>query len=264
VLRSLLSAVVFVFLTVLGCALAITSGLVDHSGDGVLWLARWWSRGVLGSAGVEVRVRAHATLDPKQPYVVMPNHLSSVDIWSVFVAVPVPLRFIAKKQLGQIPLFGWAMRAGRFIFIDRQNATSARRSIDAAAARIREGRSVVIFPEGTRSPDGRLGAFKKGGFHLAINSGAQIVPVAIRGSREVMPRGSLFIRPGVVEIEIGEPIPTAGLGPGDRGALLTKVRARVAEMLGQTLEPQGQDVQDGQDERDSQDPSPVSNSPEEE
>jgi 1-acyl-sn-glycerol-3-phosphate acyltransferase len=199
----------------------------------VLWLARWWSRGVLASAGVRVRVRSHATFDPKRSYVVMPNHLSTVDIWAVFVAVPVPLRFIAKKQLGQIPLFGWAMRAGRFIFIDRQNAASARRTIDLAADRIRQGCSVVIFPEGTRSRDGRLGAFKKGGFHLAINSGADVVPVTIRGSREVMPRGSFLIRSGDVDIEIGEPIPTAGLGPDDRQALLEKTRTRIAEMLGE-------------------------------
>lgn len=233
IVRPLLSSIAFVALTILGCVLAIGSRLFDRSGDLVLTLARWWSRGVLGTAGVRVTVRSHAKLDPKQPYVVMPNHLSSVDIWSVFLAVPVPLRFIAKKQLGQIPLFGWAMRAGRFIFIDRQNAASARRSIDEAANRIRSGCSVVIFPEGTRSRDGRLGAFKKGGFHLAVNSGAQIVPVAIRGSREVMPRGSLFIRPGVVEFEIGVPIPTEGLGPEDREALREKVRTSVAKMLGQ-------------------------------
>jgi 1-acyl-sn-glycerol-3-phosphate acyltransferase len=235
VLRALLSTIAFVFLTLLGSLLAIPSRLLDRTGNLVITLARWWSRGVLASAGVRVRVRARATLDPKRSYVVMPNHLSMVDIWAVFVAVPIPLRFIAKKQLGRIPLFGWAMRAGRFIFIDRQNATSARRTIDLAADRIRAGSSVVIFPEGTRSRDGRLGPFKKGGFHLAINSGADIVPVAIRGSREVMPRGAALIRPGVVDVEIGEPISTAGLGPDDREALLEKVRARVAELLGEEL-----------------------------
>jgi 1-acyl-sn-glycerol-3-phosphate acyltransferase len=233
VLRALLSSVVFLVITLLGAVLSIGGGIIDGSGDVVLWLARWWARGVLASAGVRVTVRAHAALDPKQPYVVMPNHLSTVDIWTIFVAVPVPLRFIAKKQLGQIPLFGWAMRAGRFIFIDRQNAASARRSIEEAVTRIRQGCSVVIFPEGTRSRDGRLGPFKKGGFHLAINSGAQIVPVAIRGAREIMPRGSLLIYPGTVEIEIGEPISTTGLGPDDRDALLKKVRSRIAGMLGQ-------------------------------
>jgi 1-acyl-sn-glycerol-3-phosphate acyltransferase len=231
--RPLFSLVAFVVLTLVGCVLAILSRLFDSSGDLVLKLARWWSRGVLGAAGVKIKVVSHAQLDPKQPYVVMPNHLSSVDIWAVFLAVPVPLRFIAKKQLGQIPLFGWAMRAGRFNFIDRQNATAARRSIDEAAARIRKGCSVVIFPEGTRSRDGKLLPFKKGGFHLAVNSGAQIVPVAIRGSREIMPRGSLFTRPGVVQFEIGAPIPTEGLGPEDREALREKVRGIVAGMLGQ-------------------------------
>jgi len=233
VLRALLSSLVFVFLTLLGSVLAILSALFDRTGDSVLWLARLWSRGVLASAGVKIRVVSHATLDPRQSYVVMPNHLSTVDIWAIFVAVPVPLRFIAKKQLGQIPLFGWAMRAGRFLFIDRQNATSARRTIDGAADRIRQGCSVVIFPEGTRSRDGRLGAFKKGGFHLAINSGAQIVPVTIRGTREVMPRGSVLIYAGVVDIEIGAPVVTTGLGPADRQALLEDVRARVATMLGE-------------------------------
>jgi 1-acyl-sn-glycerol-3-phosphate acyltransferase len=239
VLRALLSSVVFVFITILGALLSIAGGIFDHSGDVVLWLARWWARGVLASAGVKVLVRAHTVLDPKQPYVVMPNHLSTVDIWTIFVAMPLPLRFIAKKQLGYIPLFGWAMRAGRFIFIDRQNAARARRSIEEASSRIRQGCSVVIFPEGTRSRDGRLGPFKKGGFHLAINSGAQIVPVAIRGAREIMPSGSLLIYPGTVEIEIGEPISTTGLVIGDREALLRRVRSRIAGMLG---EPESKDA----------------------
>ena len=139
------------------------------------------------------------------------NHASMIDIWAVFIAVPASFRFIAKKQLSFIPLFGWAMRAGRFIFIDRQNALAARRSMDEAARRIRAGQSVVIFPEGTRTRDGRLGAFKKGGFRLAIDSGADIVPIAIKGSRELMPRGAALIRAGTVRVELGEPIPAAGL-----------------------------------------------------
>jgi 1-acyl-sn-glycerol-3-phosphate acyltransferase len=236
VLRALLSAIAFLFLTVLGSVLAIPSALFDRSGDAVLWLARWWSRAVLACAGVRVRVHGHTALDPKQPYVVMPNHLSTVDIWAVLVAVPVPLRFIAKKQLGRIPIFGWAMRAGRFIFIDRQNASAARRSIEEAAVRVRAGCSVVIFPEGTRSRDGRLGPFKKGAFHLAIGAGAEIVPVAIRGSRAVMRAHSPLIYPGVVDIEIGDPIPTIGLGPADRDAILERVRGRMVEMLGEEPE----------------------------
>src|SRR5262245_37747544 len=160
----------------------------------------------------------------------MPNHAAMFDIVAFFVAIPASFRFIAKKQLSQIPLFGWAMSAGRFIFIDRQNALSARRSMDEAARRIRSGQSVVIFPEGTRTRTGRLGPFKKGGFHLAIDSGVAIVPVAIRGSGAVMPPGSPLIRKGTVVLEVDEPIPTEGLGAGERDALIEKVRGRIAAM----------------------------------
>ena len=231
VIRALFSFFAFVALTFVGSVMAIPTVIIDRTGNMVLWLARVWSRAVLRAAGVRLEVQTHAVLDPKQPYVVMANHLSAVDIWAVFLAVPLPLRFIAKKQLGQIPLFGWAMKAGKFIFIDRQNAAAARRSIEVAAQRVREGTSVVIFPEGTRSLSGRLAPFKKGAFHLAISAEAAVVPVAIRGSRRVMPSGSALIYPGVVEIEIGEPIPTTGMGPEDRDRLLASVYERIASML---------------------------------
>jgi 1-acyl-sn-glycerol-3-phosphate acyltransferase len=234
-LRTIFAFVSFVVLTLLGSLLAISSGLVDRTGDAVLWLGRWWSRGLLASAGVRLEVRVHGHLEPDRPYIFASNHLSMIDIFAVLVAIPVQFRFIAKKQLGAIPIFGWAMRAGRFIFIDRQNPVLARRSIDEAAKRIRAGQSVVIFPEGTRSRDGRLAPFKQGGFHLALDSGADIVPVGIRGSHELMPRGSAVMRPGKVTIEIGEPIPTAGLGADDRLELVARVRARIAEMSGQVV-----------------------------
>lgn len=232
-IRAVISLVSFVVTTLVAATLAALSGLLDRTGDTVLRMARVWSRILLGVPGVKLQVVQRAPLDPKRPYIVMANHASMVDIWAVLLAIPVPFRFIAKKQLGAIPLFGWAMRAGRFIFIDRQNAVSARRSIEEAARRIKLGQSVVIFPEGTRTRDGRLNPFKKGGFHLALDSGAEIVPVAIQGSHAVMPPGSALIRSGTVRVEIGEPIATAGLSPGDREALLARVRDKIAEMLGQ-------------------------------
>lgn len=234
-IRALISLVSFVLATFLLATLGALSGLVDRSGDTVIKLARLWSRVLLRVPGVKLEVVQRAPLDPRRPYIVMANHASMIDIWAVFLAVPVPLRFIAKKQLGAIPLLGWAMRAGRFIFIDRQNAASARRSIEEAARRIKAGQSVVIFPEGTRTRDGRLNPFKKGGFHLALDSGADIVPVAIHGSRALMPRGSAFIRSGTVRVEIGEPISTNGLVPADRDALAARVRETIAAMLDETV-----------------------------
>jgi 1-acyl-sn-glycerol-3-phosphate acyltransferase len=237
VIRAVLSTLSFVAATIVGSLSALVAGLVDKTGDGVLALARLWSRVILGVPGVKLDVTMRARLNPGRPYIFMPNHASMVDIWAVFVTIPASFRFIAKKQLARIPLFGWAMSAGRFIFIDRQNALAARRSMHEAARRIRAGQSVVIFPEGTRTRSGRLGAFKKGGFHLAIDSGAAIVPVAIRGSGAVMPPGSPLIRAGTVTIEVDEPIPTEGLTTTDRDALMAKVRARVAAMLGEPAAP---------------------------
>lgn len=234
-IRAAFSTIAFVVATILGSLGALALGAVDRSGDRVLWLARLWSRVILGVPGVKLDIKMRVPLDPGRPYIFMPNHASMVDIWAVLIAIPASFRFMAKKQLSRIPLFGWAMSAGRFIFIDRQNGLAARRSMDEAARRIRAGQSVVIFPEGTRTRDGRLLPFKKGGFHLAVNSGAAIVPVAIRGSRDVMPRGAALIRAGAVSVEVGEPIPTEGLAPGDRDALIAKVRGAVAEMLGEQL-----------------------------
>jgi 1-acyl-sn-glycerol-3-phosphate acyltransferase len=237
-IRALLSTISFVAATIIGSVLAVMFGVIDKTGDWVLALARLWSRVILGVPGVKLELTMRARLEPGRPYVFMPNHASMVDIWAVFVTIPASFRFIAKKQLARIPLFGWAMAAGRFIFIDRQNAAKARRSMEEAARRIRSGQSVVIFPEGTRTRDGRLLPFKKGGFHLAMNSGAAIVPVAIRGTREVMPRGAALIRAGTVTVEVGEPIPTEGLTAADREALIARVRGRVAAMLGETDAPQ--------------------------
>ena len=232
-IRALLASISFVIATIVGSILALVLGAADRTGDAVLALARLWSRVILGAPGVRVQVSSRVPLDPTRPYVFVANHASMIDIWAVFIAVPASFRFIAKKQLSYIPLFGWAMSAGRFIFIDRQNPLAARRSIDEAARRIRAGQSVVIFPEGTRTRDGRLGPFKKGGFRLAIDSGAAIVPIAIKGSRELMPRGAALIRSGTVTVDIGEPIPTAGLKTEDRNKLINDVHARVAEMLGE-------------------------------
>ena len=197
----------------------------------MLDLARSWSGWVTSFAGVKVVVEHRASLDPSQPYVFMANHASSLDIWAAFVAVPRRVRMIAKKQLARIPLFGWVMWAGRFIFIDRKNAVAARRSIEKAEQRIRNGDSVLIFPEGTRTRDGNLGPFKKGGFHLAVRAGVPIVPVALRGTRDLMPRGSYRVRAGTVTVIIGEPIPTQGLSEEERANLHERVRGLIEGML---------------------------------
>jgi 1-acyl-sn-glycerol-3-phosphate acyltransferase len=230
-MRALATVFFIAAVTVLGSVCGFVARLLDSSGDRVLDLARWWSRSVTSFAGVKVVIENRATLVPEQPYVFMANHASSLDIWAVFVAIPRRLRLIAKKQLARIPLFGWAMWAGRFIFIDRGNGVAARRSIVEAGRRIHDGDSVLIFPEGTRTRDGSLLPFKKGGFHLASKAGVPIVPVALCGTRALMPRGSLLLRAGAIRVIIGQPIPTQGLSDEDRVNLPERVRGIIDVML---------------------------------
>jgi 1-acyl-sn-glycerol-3-phosphate acyltransferase len=225
-------------LTVVGAVASISSRLWDSSGDTVFRIARLWSRLTLLAGGVRLHVTMKEPLDPKRSYVFVSNHLSSADIWAHLLTVPLLFRFIAKKQLGKIPLFGWAMIAGRFILIDRKNALAARRSIDEAANRVRKGCSVLIYPEGTRSTDGKLGLFKKGAFHLAFNAGAPIVPMSIKGSDAVMPKGRFLLRPGDVHIEIGAPLETQGLDESARDRVRHEIRARIGVMAGQPLAPE--------------------------
>jgi 1-acyl-sn-glycerol-3-phosphate acyltransferase len=229
--RAVLNTALVAVLTIIGAIAALIFRLFDSSGDSVVKLARWWSTCICALSGVKIDVDGYTGLDRTHSYVFMANHLSTIDIWALYVVLPIPVRMIAKKQLAAIPLFGWAMWAGRFIFIDRHNAVSARRSIEHAKERIRAGASVLLFPEGTRSRDGQLQPFKKGGFHLALDAGAPIVPVAIKGTYELMPRKSLRVKPGHVRITIGQPIPTAGLAADDRNALLERVHGEIAAML---------------------------------
>jgi 1-acyl-sn-glycerol-3-phosphate acyltransferase len=230
-LRAALSTAFVALATIAGSLMAFLVRIFDRSGDRVLDLARLWSRSVLWFAGIKVTVEWRGKLEPGRPYVFMANHVSAIDIWALFYALPVRVRMIAKKQLASIPIFGWAMWCGRFIFVDRANAAAARRSIEEAGRRIRSGDCVLLFPEGTRSRDGKLGAFKKGGFHLAITAGVPIVPMAVLGARELMPAGSLLVRPGHVHVIIGEPVSTQGLTDDDRNQLVDDVRAKVSAML---------------------------------
>lgn len=228
--RGAFNMVLVALWTALYAMRALASRLTDRTGDRVLELARQWSRVIARTTHIEITSELRAPLEASS-YVFMANHSSGADVWALYVALPLRVRMVAKKQLGWIPIFGWAMHAGRFIFIDRRDATAARRTIADAARRITAGDSVLLFPEGTRSRDGHLGPFKKGGFHLAMNAGVPIVPCAVRGAHRVLPRGSAFPRPGRIHVVVGAPIPTAGLGDRDREALVARVREEISTLL---------------------------------
>jgi 1-acyl-sn-glycerol-3-phosphate acyltransferase len=194
--------------------------------------ARFWARVGLLLAGVRLTVAGQENL-PAGAAVYMPNHQSNFDILALFAGLPVQFRWLAKEELFRIPLFGFAMRRTGYIAVDRSDRKKAIRSMGEAARRISEGTSVIVFPEGTRSPDGTLLPFKKGGFMLAIEAAAPIVPVAIRGSHEVMPKHSQWIRGGHIQVTIFSAVPTAGTTPAGRDALMEAVRQPIAGAMGE-------------------------------
>jgi 1-acyl-sn-glycerol-3-phosphate acyltransferase len=161
----------------------------------------------------------------------MANHQSNFDILALFAGLPVQFRWLAKEELFRIPLFGWAMRRCGYIPIDRSNRKKALQGMEEAVQRIHEGASVVIFPEGTRSPDATLLPFKKGGFILALQAQVPVVPIAISGSNAIMPKHSRWIRGGAIRVDFFPAIPTAGRCAEDRDILLEEVRQSISQAL---------------------------------
>jgi len=211
--------------------LASWAGIRYEAGNVYDRIMRNWSRVILAATGVTVTAVGVERLERDRSYVFVSNHTSLVDIWALLVALPNSFRFVAKRELERVPVFGRAMESAGNIFIDRQNLVSSFSSYDAAAAQLARGRSAMVFAEGTRSLDGNLLPFKKGPFVLAIRAQVPVVPIRIRGAFERTPKGALNVRPGPVTVHIGEAIPTTGLGYADRDRLSDQARAAM-ERLG--------------------------------
>ncbi|MDR2551175.1 MAG: 1-acyl-sn-glycerol-3-phosphate acyltransferase [Desulfobulbus sp.] len=192
---------------------------------------RYWGRILCRLAGVRVRVEGMGNIDPGQIYIFAGNHCSQYDIFSFQGYFPHDFRWIAKKELFEVPIFGQAMHRVGYIPIDRSHGRQALKSLDEAARRIAAGSSVLIFPEGTRSPDGTLHEFKTGAVMLAIKAKVPIVPLGFDGSYRVLPKGRLLPRAGEIVIRIGTPISTVHYQAADKHTLATELHAAVARLL---------------------------------
>lgn len=192
---------------------------------------RYWGRILCWLAGVTVRVEGFENIDPAKTYIFAGNHLSQYDIFSFQGYFPHDFRWIAKKELFEIPIFGRAMHRVGYIPIDRSHGRQALKSLDEAGRRIAGGSSVLIFPEGTRSADGHLREFKTGAVLLAIKAGVPIVPLGFNGSYEVLPKGRLLPRGGEIVIRIGQPIATEQFKSSDKASLAVALQTAVAGLL---------------------------------
>jgi 1-acyl-sn-glycerol-3-phosphate acyltransferase len=210
--RSLLvtAPLIFLYTGVMG-TISVISSIFDSKGTIQHGCSRLWSRMILWTSGVHLKVSGTENLKGGTPYVLCVNHQSHMDIPIVLVALPIQFRFAAKKELFKTPFLGWHLRRSGHVPIDRENPRAAIRSLAKAAKAIEAGTPIVIFPEGGTSQNGRILPFKGGGFMLATRSGAEAVPIAIRGARKVLQPGTYHVRGGPVEVIIGRPVSSADI-----------------------------------------------------
>jgi 1-acyl-sn-glycerol-3-phosphate acyltransferase len=218
--------------TVVSGFIGTVIGFIPPRGDWTLRAARLWARGVLLGGFIRLKSSGRERVPRSTPVVFMSNHESWLDIPALLAKIPVQVRFLAKKSLFSWPFFGWAIASMGFIPVDRENRRTAIKSFENAAARIRAGRSVLIFPEETRSTDGSLLPFQRGGFLIALKAGIPIVPVGLEGPRRCLPKYNYLVRPGTVTVRFGDAIPTAGRGVTDKGELMDEVRRAIEDLRG--------------------------------
>lgn len=230
-MRTVIVTIWAVATTILGSASALALSIYDRQRDWTRPVGRLWARCILMVSGVKIHVQGYHHVRHDYGFIFMANHQSMFDIIALLACLPIRFRWLAKKELFQIPLFGHALTKGGHVPIDRSDRKSAYQSLLDAAGRIATGASVIIFPEGSRSSDDRLNPFKPGGFYLALLAKRPIVPVAIYGTHQVLPKGSIRVKPGHVIVRISRPISTDRFERKTKHLLMAEVRSVIENEL---------------------------------
>jgi len=204
--------------------MVILVSFATAGGDTAHKVGRIWAKCILVLSNIRVTVKGLSNLKPRRSYIYMANHMSNFDIPVLQAFLPVQFRWLAKAELYKIPVFGYAMKRAGYISIDRSDRKSAIESLNKAVNIIRDGISVVIFPEGTRSRTHNIQPFKKGGFFLAVDSGVPIIPIIIHGTERIMPKKQMLIKPGNVTLEIAKPMISSDYTRETKNDLMDKIR----------------------------------------
>jgi 1-acyl-sn-glycerol-3-phosphate acyltransferase len=228
--RSAIVWTIILVLTVLFGVPAIFAALVPPRGDWFLRFARGWARSVLTVAGIPVRVLHFDRIERGRSFVVVANHESFCDILVLLATLPMQVRFLAKRSVFRIPVLGWSIAAAGFVPVDREDHSRGAATVEAALRRLEGGRSLVIFPEETRTHTGDLLPFKRGAAHLALKSGLPILPVGLAGTFRVLPRGTLAITPGPVVMSVGDPIEVSGRSIREREPVTHAAREAIESL----------------------------------
>jgi 1-acyl-sn-glycerol-3-phosphate acyltransferase len=217
--------------TVVMATLSLLVWPFDRTGHAQHWCARWWCRLVAWTIFARIRVHGTDNVRPGQAYVYMANHASLIDTPALFAYLPYPFWIMAKRELFWVPFMGWHLWAAGHFSIDRRDARRTARSLRTVIDGVRQGRSLAVFPEGTRTADGRLQEFKPGAFKIAIRAGVPIVPVAIRGAFKLLPRTTLAPVPGRIDVIVGRPIDTADYDERNLPALIERTKGAIQAAL---------------------------------
>ncbi|HBN45398.1 MAG TPA: lysophospholipid acyltransferase family protein [Candidatus Marinimicrobia bacterium] len=217
--------------TSIWATIGIVFSIFDWSGRPVALAGQQWSKILLFISGIQYSVHGLEHLDPDQQYVFIANHESAFDILLVYAALPYKLVFMSKTELKKIPFLGWAMVFGKHIFVDRSNHKAALASMEVAKASLQKyPRSIMIFPEGTRSIDGQMKPFKKGGAILAIQTGLPLAPMAVCGTFDIVKKGLLNIEPKPIHLYIGQPLDTSSYMYDDRNRVTEILRNQIVNL----------------------------------
>ena len=222
-----------ILVTAFMAVMVIVVSFATAGGDTTHKVARIWAKCILALSNITVTVKGFSNLKAGRPYIYMANHMSNFDIPVLQAYLPVQFRWLAKAELYKIPIFGYAMKRAGYISIDRSDRKSAIESLNKAVKIIRDGVSVVIFPEGTRSNTNKVQPFKKGGFFLAVDSGVPIIPIIIHGTGRIMPKKKMLIKPGNVTLEIEKPINSSDYTRKTKDNLIEKVREVILDSFEQ-------------------------------
>ena len=239
-MRAARSALVWIGIaisTVLFGLPAIVAAFVPPRGEWFLRFARGWARTILAFSGVRVRVLHAERLAAGGGFVVASNHESFADILVLLARLPLPVRFLAKRSIFRVPVLGWSIAAAGFVPVDRGDRARSVATVEAALDLLKAGRSLVVFPEETRTRTGELLPFKSGAALLALRSGFPLLPVGIAGTRRVLPPGTLMMAPGRVGLSIGEPIAVAGRSARDRDEVTRQARQAIGDLREEAAEP---------------------------
>ena len=217
--------------TIAVCLTIIIISPFDKKGNTVHYIGKFWSLLNIFLSGTRLTIRGKEKINTNLTHIVMSNHQSLFDVWALIGKIPLQIRWIVKAEIRKIPIFGYTLERMGHIYVDRKKRAAAYISLETAAEKIKNGTSVIIFPEGTRSNDGHLLKFRMGGIILALKSGVPILPVTVNGSRFVLPKNTLALMPGKIEVVVGDMIDASTYDENNKNELMEKIRSAIHENL---------------------------------